>query len=129
MYEYKISNIDIVDGDTVDADIDLGFGLKLRERIRLFGIDTPETRTRDLEEKKRGFAAKDRLRELIQESKAPITIQTKFDSRGKFGRVLGTLYSYIQHPEDDFFDRKSAVKVDINKQLVSEGHADVYMSK
>ena len=87
MYEYKISNIDIVDGDTVDADIDLGFGLKLRERIRLFGIDTPETRTRDLEEKIRGFAAKDRLRELIQESKAPITIQTKFDSRGKFGRV------------------------------------------
>ena len=129
MYEYKISNIDIIDGDTVDADIDLGFGLKLRERIRLFGIDTPETRTRDLEEKKRGLEAKDRLRELIQESKAPITIQTKFDSRGKFGRVLGTLHSYIQHPEDSFFDRKSAVKVDINKQLVSEGHAVVYMSK
>ena len=126
MYEYKISNIRIVDGDTIDADIDLGFGLMMRERIRLFGINTPETRTRDKEEKKKGLAAKKRLEELLEKSESDITVQTQFDSRGKFGRILGTLYSYIKHPGDDFFERKSSVKVDINHQLISEGHAEIY---
>ena len=61
MYEYKAKLVRVIDGDTIDCIIDLGFDVRLKERIRLKGIDTPETRTRDLEEKKRGFAAKERV--------------------------------------------------------------------
>ena len=66
MYEYRCEVVHIVDGDTIDVDIDLGFGVWMRkERIRLYGIDTPESRTRDLEEKKYGLAAKDFLVEWL----------------------------------------------------------------
>ena len=79
MYEYKCKIVKIVDGDTVDVDIDLGFGLWIhKERIRLHGIDTPESRTRDLEEKKLGLAAKDRVKELCPVG-STVTIKTTKD--------------------------------------------------
>ena len=81
MYEYRCKLRKVVDGDTVDIDIDLGFGVWLQnERVRLFGIDTPESRTRDLEEKKYGLAAKEVLK------------TKEYDAKGKFGRILGELW-------------------------------------
>ena len=92
MYEYGAKILKVVDGDTVDIDIDLGFGVWLRdERVRLYGIDTPESRTRDLEEKKYGLAAKAFVENYLQGEN--IILRTKtYDSKGKFGRILGDLY-------------------------------------
>ena len=88
MYEYKCKVVHIVDGDTVDIDIDLGFGVWLRDqRVRLYGIDTPESRTRDLEEKKYGLAAKEFLTKWL--SSGTVSIKTHKDAKGKFGRILG----------------------------------------
>ena len=93
MYEYKIKEIDrIVDGDTVDATIDLGFDVLYKTRVRLYGINTPETRTKDLEEKARGLAAKERLNEIINKAVHMghhLILQTK--EKGKFGRYLGVI--------------------------------------
>ena len=90
MYEYKCKIRKVVDGDTVDVDIDLGFGVWLRkQRVRLVGIDTPESRTRDLEEKKYGLAAKEFLTKWV--TSGGLTIKTTKDQRGKFGRILGEL--------------------------------------
>src|SRR5210317_2004060 len=92
MYEYKCKIIKIVDGDTVDVDLDLGFGVWLRdERVRIMGIDTPESRTSDKLEKIFGLAAKNRLKELLGKT---ANLKTRIakdgeDLRGKFGRVLG----------------------------------------
>lgn len=92
MYEYRCKLVKVVDGDTVDVDIDLGFGVWMKdERVRIMGIDTPESRTRDKIEKQFGLAAKNRLKELL--GPAPI-LRTQIakdgeDMRGKFGRVLG----------------------------------------
>jgi micrococcal nuclease len=80
-----------VDGDTIDAFIDLGFKVVLKERIRLMGIDTPESRTRNKKEKSWGLAAKARLKELLKEYKGEFTLTTKLQKKGKFGRVLGTI--------------------------------------
>ena len=93
MYEYRASLVKIIDGDTIDVDLDLGFDVVLKkQRIRLHGINTPESRTRDLEEKKYGLAAKARLRELIEDTDALI-VKTAIDgkARGKYGRILGTI--------------------------------------
>ena len=109
MYEYKARVHRIIDGDTVDVVIDLGFEMTTRQRIRLYGIDTPETRTRDLEEKKRGKAAKARLYELINGCKNRELI-IKTTKRGKYGRILGSLL----HPE---------TRKDFNRTLLKEGHA------
>lgn len=88
MYTYRCIINKVVDGDTVDIDLDLGFGIWLRnERVRIVGIDTPETRTRDLEEKKLGLAATDRARELLAEGSEQILLSKDF--KGKFGRILG----------------------------------------
>ena len=94
MYEYKSRVTKVVDGDTVDVDIDLCFSIILsNQRIRLAGIDTPESRTRDLEEKKFGLLAKEMV-----ESYCPIgstvTLRTSKDERGKFGRILGDFIIY-----------------------------------
>ena len=107
MYTYKAKLDRVVDGDTVDANINLGFDITIHKRIRLTGIDTPESRTRDLEEKKRGLAAKNRLIELLGNGEFIL------ESRevGKFGRVLGTIH---------------VGKANINDQLVEEGHAVEY---
>ena len=110
MYEYKATIRRVVDGDTVDVTLDLGFNIMYNSRIRLLGIDTPESRTRDLEEKKRGLAAKDRVKELCPVGSSVILKTTK-DGRGKFGRILGEIFV------DD---------INVNQQLVSEGHAVEY---
>ena len=89
MYEYKCKIVKIVDGDTIDVDIDLGFGTWIHnERIRLVGIDTPESRTRDLEEKKAGLYAK-RCVEGFLPVGSNQTLVTHKDKSGKFGRILG----------------------------------------
>jgi micrococcal nuclease len=97
MYEYKTKLIKVVDGDTVDVDIDLGFGVWLRnERVRIMGIDTPESRTRNKVEKLFGKAASKRLKELL--GKSPV-LKTQIarngeDMKGKFGRILGDFDVY-----------------------------------
>ena len=110
MYEYRCEVVKIIDGDTVDVDIDLGFGVWLRkERIRMYGIDTPESRTRDLEEKKYGLAAKEFLTKWL--SAGNITLKTQKDAEGKFGRILG----------DFIVDGHRITEI-----LVNEGHAVEY---
>jgi micrococcal nuclease len=92
MYTYGYKLVKVVDGDTVDIDIDLGFGVWLRnQRIRLMGIDTPESRTSDLEEKKFGLAAKERVASLIANAR---TFKSALDEKGKFGRILGDFEVY-----------------------------------
>jgi len=89
MYEYQCKIVRVVDGDTVDVDIDLGFGTWMKkQRIRLYGIDTPESRTRDLEEKKYGIMAKEIVKKYIPEGSTQI-LRTKKDKAGKYGRILG----------------------------------------
>ena len=121
MYEYKIKEIDrIVDGDTVDATIDLGFDVLYKTRVRLYGINTPETRTRDLEEKAKGLAAKERLNEIINKAVHMghhLILQTK--EKGKFGRYLGVIIIEDCRPDHD-------TRTDVNQLLVEEGHAEPY---
>jgi len=94
LYEYKVANIEVVDGDTVDVDIDLGFGIWMRnQRIRLYGIDAPESRTKDKIEKVFGLAAKKRLEEILSMSD-DIVLRSVKDIRGKFGRILGDFVVY-----------------------------------
>ena len=115
MYEYKCELDRVVDGDTVDVDIDLGFGVWLKkERVRIMGIDTPESRTSDKIEKIFGKAASARLKELIEEDCILCTTKDRSgeDERGKFGRVLG-----------DF--RLSDGRM-VTKVLIEEGHAVDY---
>ena len=88
MFEYTINITRVIDGDTVDGEIDLGFDVSVKKRIRLFGINTPESRTRDKEEKKRGLAAKYRLEELVEQAE---TVRLLSHGTGKYGRVLGEL--------------------------------------
>lgn len=111
-YIYKIKVTRVVDGDTIDAEIDLGFDLKLNKRIRLYGINTPETRTRDDEEKKRGLAAKKFLQQIVDEQEGILFLKSL--DQGKFGRCIGVLF------ERDFDDQS------INDVLVQEGHAVEY---
>ena len=88
MYEYKCKILRIVDGDTVDIDIDLGFGIWMhRERVRMYGIDTPESRTRDLEEKKFGMMAKDFVKSMMPIGSIQTLRTSKYDAKGKFGRA------------------------------------------
>lgn len=93
MYQYKATITRIIDGDTVDCDIDLGFKVILaKQRIRLHGMDTPESRTRDKVEKKYGLLAKQFLVEFIEAEDYQITLETaKGGGRGKFGRILGKI--------------------------------------
>ena len=89
MYEYNCKIVKVVDGDTVDVDIDLGFGIWIKkERVRLYGIDAPESRTRDLEEKKYGLASKKYVEDLMPVNSIQV-LRTMKDTVGKFGRVLG----------------------------------------
>ena len=120
MYQYRVEIRKIVDGDTVDVDIDLGFGVWLRnERIRLYGIDTPESRTRDKEEKKYGLAAKAYLTECI-ETADTVILATNKDAEGKFGRMLGTIIGVYSN------DLDGEMKVDINNKMVMNHHAVAY---
>ena len=112
MYEYSATIRRWVDGDTVDVTLDLGFDILYNNRIRLYGINTPQSRTRDLEEKERGLAAKDRVKELCPVGSS-VTLKTTKDGRGKFGRILGEIFV------------PGAVQ-SINQLLVEEGHAVEY---
>lgn len=97
MYEYRCKVRRVVDGDTVDVDIDLGFGIVYaNQRVRLYGIDTPESRTRDLVEKKFGKLASRFLESKLGET---CTLRTRLDGKGKFGRILGEFIVY--DPETD----------------------------
>ena len=107
-YIYNAEIVKVVDGDTIDVNLDLGFDVKLhKQRVRLHGIDTPESRTRDLAEKKLGLAAKKRLGELCQGK-----FRIKSLGKGKYGRILG-----IPYTEDGR---------DICQVLIKEGHAVEY---
>ena len=115
MYEYQCKIVKIVDGDTVDVDIDLGFGVWLRgERVRLYGIDTPESRTRDKVEKRYGLMAKDYLKSLLGKTS---TLRTKKDGKGKFGRILGEFIVY---------DAATDSYRSVNQMLVDSHHAVPY---
>ena len=97
MFEYKCNIVRVVDGDTVDVDIDLGFGIWVRnERVRLYGVDTPESRTRDLREK---FYGKYATEYLIAKLGDSCILRTKKDRAGKFGRVLGEFVVYDGHSD------------------------------
>ena len=115
MYEYKVNILKVVDGDTVDVDIDLGFGCWLRnERVRIVGIDTPESRTSDRIEKVFGEAAKQRLTSLLSSEATLISQVSKMgeNMKGKFGRILG--------------DFKTINDQVISTTLMEEGHAVAY---
>ena len=90
MYEYKCNITRVVDGDTLDAEIDCGFDIIFKSRIRLYGIDTPESRIRNLDEKARGKLASKFIKDKIAKAKL-VKVKTKLDKKGKFGRVLGSI--------------------------------------
>jgi len=114
MYEYRVKKVlKIVDGDTIDVDIDLGFNVSFTQRVRLAGIDTPESRTTDLKEKALGLESKEYLKNLLDTAQE-IVIQTeKPDSSEKYGRILGWLFIN----DDD---------MSLNEKMISEGYAWEY---
>ena len=107
MYTYNAKLIRIIDGDTIEAMVDLGFFTWKSVTIRLYGIDTPETRTKDLEEKARGLAAKERLSQLLRDEE----FELESLGIGKYGRCLGRL---------------KIGELNINQTLLNEGHAREY---
>ena len=117
MYQYKIKLDRVIDGDTIDCYIDLGFDINTKKRIRFVGINTPESRTRDLEEKKKGLAAKARLKEILESAS-----EIHLDSHGvgKYGRVLRNLH--VDHVDNV----ESPTMINVNELLIKEGHAVEY---
>jgi len=112
MYTYFVKSVDrVVDGDTIDISIDLGFDLTKKERVRLAGIDTPETRTKNPKEKEMGYQATEFLEMHLMEA-TKLTVKTEKD--GKFGRMLGWLYK----SEKDV--------TSINETMIDEGYAWAY---
>ena len=109
MYEYNCEVTRVVDGATVDVIIDLGFDISYSSRVRLYGIDTPESRTRDKDEKARGFISKDFLKAWLE--KGQVVIRTKKDKKGKFGRILGEMI---------------VDNTNINELMIEEHHAVLY---
>ena len=124
-YEFPVVITRVVDGDTVDARIDIGFKIKYDERIRLMGIDTPESRTSNIKEKQLGLASKARIKELLamanvipkKRGQKDIILKTSKDGKGKFGRILGSL----------IINGNTGNPIDVNMILISEGHARWYM--
>ena len=116
-YIYRGKLLRVVDGDTIDALIDVGFDIWLKKRVRYSAIDTWESRTRNLEEKKLGLAAKARNKELLEKvSSKPNYFRIKSHGLGKYGRLLGEIYIQDKDGND----------ICINKQLIKEGHAYTY---
>ena len=116
-YIYKAKLERVVDGDTVDALIDLGFDTWVKKRIRYKGIDTWESRTKDLNEKKLGLAAKDRNKELLESvSSKPGYFRLRSHGVGKYGRVLGEI----------FIKDIEGIEYNVNQPLIDEGHAYEY---
>ena len=118
MYHYPCKIIKVVDGDTVDVDIDLGFGVWMKnQRIRMYGIDAPESRTSNQTEKQYGLASK-RFLESMCEDKNGLVLRTHKDSKGKFGRILGELWRTT-----DYADKS------INEYMIEKHHAVRYMGQ
>ena len=118
MYEYRCKLVKVIDGDTMDIDIDLGFNVWLKnERVRLHGIDTPESRTRDLEEKKYGLAAKQYAIKFLDDEWLTLK-NNKYDSKGKFGRILGELWR-----TSEFADQS------LNTYMIEKYHAVPYFGQ
>jgi micrococcal nuclease len=114
MYEYRVKKVNkIVDGDTIDVDIDLGFDVSFSSRVRLAGIDTPESRTTDLKEKTLGVEVKEKIKKEIAAAKDIVIKTEKPDSSEKYGRILGWL----------FLDGNT---VSLNQQLIDQGYAWTY---
>jgi micrococcal nuclease len=113
-YIYRIKEIyKVIDGDTIDASIDLGFGIYLTKRIRLAGIDTPESRTTNVKEKAMGLESKEWLKKTLEGAK-DILIKTELpDSTEKYGRIIGHLFINEQ-------------EVSLNNQMIAEGYALAY---
>ena len=109
MYTYQAQVTRVVDGATIDALVDLGFDIHKSIRIRLVGMNAPESRTRDLEEKKLGLAAKARLIEILQSNKNKFVLESQ--GVGKYGRCLGVI---------------KVNNKNVNQQLINEGHATEY---
>ena len=116
-YIYRAKLDRVVDGDTIDALIDVGFDIWVKKRIRYKGIDTWESRTKDLDEKKLGIAAKERNKELLESvSSKPGYFRIKSHGVGKYGRVLGEI----------FIKDNEGIEYNINQTLIDEGHAYEY---
>lgn len=114
MYEYYVHTVNkVVDGDTIDVTIDLGFDIHYSARVRLAGIDTPESRTRDLEEKRLGLEAKDYLKSRLKQASRVVIRTEKPDSTGKYGRILGWIF---------LDDEPNSV----NNQMIKDGYAWEY---
>jgi micrococcal nuclease len=131
-FEYNGTLVKVLDGDTIDAYIDLGFDLKIKKRIRYMGIDTWESRTRDKEEKAKGLLAKARNKELLEQG----VFKLKSFGQGKFGRVLGEVFvspdyvgdhivECLDNP-DNQIDLSHDGWVSVNDILIEEGHAYDY---
>jgi micrococcal nuclease len=130
--EYEAELIKVLDGDTIDCYIDLGFDIKIKKRIRYMGIDTWESRTRDLDEKKKGLAAKARNKELLESG----SFKLKSFGTGKFGRVLGEIFvspEYVgEHINECIASPLSGIDlssdgwVSVNDILIEEEHAYDY---
>ena len=117
MYEYRVKKItSVVDGDTIDVDIDLGFSISYSQRVRLAGIDTPESRTSDKFEKTLGIESKEYLKNKLKDAKDIIIKTQKPDSSEKYGRILGWLYI-------------DGAAVSINEQMIQDGYAWGYMGE
>ena len=125
MYRYKVDVTRIVDGDTVDVDIDLGFGIWMKkQRVRLMGIDTPESRTRDLEEKFYGKQAKYFLASLLEETEVELIVHDK----GKFGRIIGEIFIIEKHAEGHPVFEVDIEK-SVNQLMMDNHHAVPYMGQ
>ena len=117
MYEYHVKKVtNVVDGDTIDVEIDLGFDISFSSRVRLAGIDTPESRTTNKAEKVLGLEAKEYVKSKIKDAKEVVIKTEKMDSSEKYGRILGWL----------FLDGS---KVSVNEQMILDGYAWGYLGE
>jgi len=115
MYEYRVKKVTgVVDGDTIDVDIDLGFNVSFSQRVRLAGIDTPESRTTDKFEKSLGLEAKEYLKSKLKDAKLVVIKTEKPDSSEKYGRILGWLYV-------------DGNTISLNDQMIEDGYAWGYL--
>ncbi len=115
MYEYRVKKVTgVVDGDTIDVDIDLGFNVSFSQRVRLAGIDTPESRTTDKMEKALGLESKEYLKSKLKDAKEVVIKTEKPDSSEKYGRILGWLYV-------------DGSTISINDQMIEDGYAWGYL--
>jgi micrococcal nuclease len=115
MYEYYVRKVEnVVDGDTIDVLIDLGFDILFASRVRLAGIDTPESRTRDLAEKALGLEAKEYLKKALKDAKSVVIKTEKMNSSEKYGRILGWIYV-------------NGDTVSLNDMMINDGYAWGYM--